>query len=273
MIFYTTKVPYVKQKSKKKKIKKQLKKACVLCRFCYNVAMKLLTTNTKLEKNIKLNYQSWGIHLSPANKSGFNVCKWASKGCKAACLDTSGMGNFSNVQAARIKKTRLFFEDKIAFLTQLKREITNAVKLAKKKELKPSFRFNLTSDIPWENVKLDGKSMMEYFPEVQFMDYTKSPGRMSKFLAGELPANYHLTFSRSEEAKNQKLAKGFLASGGNVAMVFRKLLPETFMGYKVINGDETDLRFLDGEGVIVGLVEKGLAKKDKSGFVIEPVSC
>lgn len=234
--------------------------------------MKLLTTNTKLEKNIKLNYQSWGIHLSPAKKSGFNVCKWASLGCEAACLDTSGMGNFSNVQAARIKKTIMFFKDKVAFLTQLKREVTNAVKLAKKKGLKPSFRFNLTSDIPWESVKFEGKNMMDHFPEVQFMDYTKSPERMTKFLAGELPANYHLTFSRSEETKNQVLCGGFLSAGGNVAMVFRKVLPKTWGGFKVINGDETDLRFLDGKGVIVGLVEKGLAKKDETGFVIEPVN-
>ena len=234
--------------------------------------MKLLTTNTKLETNLKLGWQSWGIHLSPADKSGFNVCKWASAGCKMACLDTSGMGNFSNVQEARIKKTRFFFENKKEFLTKLKREVFNAVKLANKKGLKPSFRFNLTSDLPWENIKLDGKNMMEHFPEVQFMDYTKSPERMTKFLAGEMPSNYHLTFSRSEEESNQHLAQGFLASGGNVAMVFRKFLPKTWGGYKVINGDETDLRFLDEKGVIVGLVEKGLAKKDASGFVIEPAT-
>jgi hypothetical protein len=37
----------------------------------------------------------------------------------------------------------------------------------------------------------------------------------------------------------------------------------------VINGDETDLRFLDGKQKVVGLVEKGRAKKDESGFVVE----
>jgi len=37
---------------------------------------------------------------------------------------------------------------------------------------------------------------------------------------------------------------------------------------KVVNGDETDLRFLDGKNKIVGLVQKGLAKKDETGFVI-----
>lgn len=92
---------------------------------------------------------------------------------------------------------------------------------------------------------------------------------MTAFLAGELPANYHLTFSRSET--NQKIADSILASGGNVAAVFRKVLPSSFSGVVVVNGDETDLRFLDPKGVIVGLVEKGLAKKDSTGFVLEPV--
>jgi hypothetical protein len=53
-------------------------------------------------------------------------------------------------------------------------------------------------------------------------------------------------------------------------MVFRKSLPSVYYGHEVIDGDETDLRFLDGSGKIVGLKEKGLAKKDETGFVLEP---
>ena len=41
-------------------------------------------------------------------------------------------------------------------------------------------------------------------------------------------------------------------------------------GFAVVDGDETDLRFMDGAGKIVGLKEKGLAKKDETGFVLEP---
>lgn len=110
---------------------------------------------------------------------------------------------------------------------------------------------------------------MEAFPNVQFYDYCKSPERMTKFVNGEMPSNYHLTFSRSET--NGALALAFLRSGGNVAMVFRKSLPATYYGHEVIDGDETDLRFLDGSGKIIGLKEKGLAKKDETGFVLEPV--
>jgi hypothetical protein len=109
---------------------------------------------------------------------------------------------------------------------------------------------------------------MEAFPECTFYDYTKSPERMTKFVNGEMPKNYHLTFSRSET--NGAISLAFLRSGGNVAMVFRKSLPATYYGHDVVDGDETDLRFLDGSGKIIGLKEKGLAKKDQTGFVLEP---
>ena len=136
--------------------------------------------------------------------------------------------------------------------------------------MNPCFRLNLTTDLPWEKIRLDGKSIMEIFPSARFYDYTKSPERMSAFLAGDMPSNYHLTFSRSES--NQIAVNAMLKSGGNVAMVFRKSLPVSFMGREVVNGDETDLRFLDPQGVIVGLVEKGRAKKDSTGFVLEPTA-
>lgn len=233
--------------------------------------MKLLTSsNTKIKKGEKLGWLSFGIHLAPASLSGFNVCKDASEGCAAACLNTAGMGVYSTVQAARIAKTRLFFSDKSAFMSQLVKEIQSAIKSASKKSMSPCFRLNLTSDLPWEKIKLDGKSIMEIFPSTRFYDYTKSPNRMSAFLAGDMPANYHLTFSRSES--NQIAVDAVLKSGGNVAMVFRKSLPSSFMGRVVVNGDETDLRFLDPQGVIVGLAEKGRAKKDSSGFVLEPTA-
>ena len=86
----------------------------------------------------------------------------------------------------------------------------------------------------------------------------------------EFPSNYHLTFSRSET--NQKLVEMVLEMGGNVAVVFRNQLPKTWKGYEVINGDENDLRFRDPQPCIVGLLEKGLAKKDETGFVQEGVN-
>jgi len=230
--------------------------------------MKLLTTaNTKIRKGEKLGYQTFGIHLAPASLSGFNVCKDASAGCAAACLNTAGMGVYSTVQSARIAKTKLFFKDKNLFMSQLIKEITAAIKSAEKKGLQAAFRLNLTSDLPWEKIKVQGVNIFDMFPQVTFYDYTKSPERMTAFLAGDMPKNYHLTFSRSET--NGAIAESILKSGGNVAMVFRKSLPVQYLGARVVNGDDTDLRFLDGAGKIIGLIEKGKAKKDDSGFVIE----
>ena len=230
--------------------------------------MKLLNNgNAKTIKGEKLGFITFGLHLAPFNLSGHNVCAWASKGCSDACLNTAGRGKFDMVQESRKKKTKWFFNDKENFMRQLVKEISNAIKLASKKDMKPCFRLNLTSDIAWESQKYNGLKLMDWFSDVQFYDYTKSAKRVEKMLQGKMPSNYHLTFSRAEDNDNE--TKKLLSLGANVACVFRYGLPKTWLGRKVIYGDETDLRFLDGKNKIVGLVEKGLAKKDETGFVLE----
>ena len=230
--------------------------------------MKLLNNgNAKTIKGEKLGFITFGLHLAPFNLSGHNVCAWASKGCSDACLNTAGRGKFDMVQESRKKKTKWFFNDKENFMRQLVKEISNAIKLASKKDMTPCFRLNLTSDIAWESQKYNGLKLMDWFSDVQFYDYTKSAKRVEKMLQGKMPSNYHLTFSRAEDNDNE--TKKLLSLGANVACVFRNGLPKTWQGRKVIDGDETDLRFLDGENKIVGLVEKGLAKKDETGFVLE----
>lgn len=237
---------------------------------------KLLNSgNTKTKKGEKYGYKTYGLHLSPADKSGYNVCKWASAGCKAACLDTAGRGCMSNVQTARVNKTIRFFKDRKGFMEDMIKEIKSAIKSAKKNNLIPVFRLNLTSDLPWESIKHEGQTLLEMFPEVTFYDYSKGLERMQSFVkfpawgkGKPWPKNYHLTFSRSEETSDD-IVKDVLIRGGNVAVVFRGKLPRTFLGFPVVDGDDSDLRFLDGTGVVVGLVEKGLAKKDESGFVVE----
>ena len=224
------------------------------------------TANSKISKSMKKGFLTYGIHLAPFNLSGFNVCANASAGCASACLNTAGRGRMTNIQKARIAKTKRFFSDKKVFLQQLSKEIKSAIKSADKKQMTACFRLNLTSDLPWEAIKLDGLSLMETFPDVQFYDYTKSFKRAKKFADGEMPKNYHLTFSRSE--CNDNLCDILKDLGVNIATVFRNSLPETYKGLPVVDGDETDLRFLDGESKIIGLVEKGLAKKDETGFVI-----
>ena len=228
--------------------------------------MKLLgIANTKTMKGEKLGYRTYIMHLAPSTLSGYQVCPMASPGCASACLNLSGMGVFSNVQKARIAKTKRFFEDRGAFMDQLVKEVQAAIRSSAKAGLTPVFRLNGTSDIRWETVAvfLDGfwyTNIMEAFPSVQFYDYTKIPNRR------DIPSNYHLTFSRSEV--NEMEALQVLSAGVmNVAVVF-DTLPAKWAGVTVVDGTETDLRFLDDRAVVVGLKANGKAKKDQTGFTV-----
>ena len=227
--------------------------------------MKLLNidSNAKTKKGVKKGYQTAILYLAPAKLSGYEVCPKRTKGCTEACLNTAGRGRMSNTQEARIRKTKMFIQKNKEFMALLVKEIGAHVRRARKKGLIPVVRLNGTSDIPWENISFyEGSrryaNVMEKFPDVQFYDYTKRPNRP------RAPKNYHLTFSLAED--NDDLAKEALKNKMNVAVVFDKI-PERFWRRKVVDGDETDLRFLDGKGKIIGLRAKGSAKKDASGFV------
>ena len=221
-------------------------------------------SNAKLTKSNESGkgYLTFGLSLSPAQTSGYQTCSSSSAGCRAACLFTAGHGATQPVKDARIAKTIAYFEQRDTFMGMLESELAKASKKAAKQNKRCAVRLNIVSDVMWEN-----EGLMELFPEIQFYDYTKHVKRMLKFCEGKLPANYHLTFSRSECNHNDVLK--VLNAGGNVTVVFNsKDFPKEWNTRKVINGDETDLRFLDPKNVIVGLYHKGDGKKDKSGFVV-----
>lgn len=225
--------------------------------------MKLLSTgNPKLLKGEKKGYMSFVLHLAPAKVSGYETCPKRTEGCTAACLNTAGRGGIFKkgestnvIQQARIRKTKMFFENRDQFLADLENDIRLGIKQAEKQGFIPAFRLNGTSDIAWEKY-----GIIEKFPDVQFYDYTKMRNRKVAHLK-----NYHLTFSKADG--NDMDVRLAAAAGMNVAAVFHNV-PETYIGRTVINGDETDLRFLDPKGVVVGLKAKGKAKKDTSGFVV-----
>jgi len=233
--------------------------------------MKLLTVgNPKVAKGEKFGYMTSILHLAPSILSGFNTCPMATAGCSAACLNTAGRGGIvkrgettNAIQRARIAKTVEFFNNRDAFMLQLVKEIRNAIKLAEKHELKPAFRLNGTSDIRWETLPVgDAKNIFELFPTVQFYDYTKIANRR------DIPANYDLTFSLAEN--NDRDAVAARNANMNIAVVFKAVPSHFLIGdvmVPVINGDESDLRFLDPKRVIVGLKAKGKAKHDTTGFV------
>ena len=238
--------------------------------------MKLLTTNNaKTIKGEKQNYKTYILYMSPAyqNDKNINLCSHATKGCIESCLFKSGFGGiYTSVQNARIRKSNYFLNDRTNFLLQLKKEIQNAIKNQKQDE-KLAFRLNGTTDINFEKFKIeDNKNIFELFPNVQFYDYTKNYVRLEKRI---LPKNYHITFSRSET--NEAKAIEMLNLGYNSAFVFDKL-PTSYKGFKVVDGDKNDLRFLDEKNVIVGLKYKKLTGKGadnsqgiKSNFVIETI--
>jgi hypothetical protein len=236
-----------------------------------------IDANAKTVKGQKQGYMTAILYLAPSDLSGFQVCPTASPGCRAACLNTAGRGAFNATQAARIRKTLSYFSDRPAFMAQLHKEIGAFVKRAGRKGLTPCVRLNGTSDIPFERVPVvvdwqgeqwTHRNIMAAYPALQFYDYTKRANRR------DLPANYHLTFSHAED--NARQAFEVLNRGDNVAVVYRRDLPSrdrvgtTFAQSchaPVIDGSETDLRFLDPKGVIVGLCAKGKARYDETGFV------
>lgn len=242
--------------------------------------MKLFSTgNPKVLKGTKQGFNTYILHLAPANVSGYETCPKRTAGCTAACLNTAGRGgmfkrgeNTNVIQQARIRKTKMFFETRDQFMQLIVKDMELAIKKSAKKNLVPVFRLNGTSDLSFEKYEVvrNGvlyRNIFEAFAEVQFYDYTKILGRKVNAIA-----NYHLTFSAADG--NDADVRKAIAQGYNVATVFgiKKSLPmpDTYEGRPVFDGDDSDLRFLDPQGVVVGLYAKGKAKKDTSGFVKYP---
>jgi hypothetical protein len=229
-------------------------------------------SNTKIAKSNKLSgtngITTVSLSLSPASTSGFNLCASSSAGCRAACLFTSGYAKVHprTIQPARIAKSRFLRLYPDVFINRLVYELTWARKTANRKGMKLWVRLNTISDVMWER---EFPQIFHLFPDVLFYDYTKHFKRMERYIDGELPPNYHLTFSWSGDNLDECVY--VLKNRKNVAVPFRikrtKPLPKKWMGYKVVDGDLTDLRPLDKPGCIIGLREKGDARKDETGFV------
>lgn len=230
-----------------------------------------ISADAKTIKGTKLGVMTGVMYLAPNILSGFQVCPNATPGCIAACLYTAGRGIYSKTQNARINKTKWFFESRDTFMARLVDDVEGLIRKAKRNSYVPAVRLNGTSDIAWEKIAcfrngIRYPSIMEAFDEIQFYDYTKVLNRKK---AISLP-NYHLTFSLAEN--NDKQARAALDQGYNLAVVFRlkrkDAKPATWSGFPVINGDETDVRFMDPKGgTIVGLFPKGKGRLDTSGFV------
>ena len=175
------------------------------------------------------------------------ICQFSDH-CFKTCLTFSGMGHCPSVKDARIKRTKDYFKNPIAYTNQLIKEVQST---------KPCpntwFRLNTMSDINFKDV-------ISVCPDHNFYDYTKD---YKKFINNTLK-NYYLTFSF--DGHNWDKCLSVLKEGKNVSVVFDDDFPKTFKGYKVIDGDTHDSRWLDKQGCVVGLSFKGSkARKEVAG--------
>lgn len=228
-----------------------------------------VNSDAKTKRGLPTGHVTGILYLSPANEIAIkSVCSYSTEGCRQACLYKAGRGAMSNVITARQDKTRRFVDDRGQFMADLCRDVSRFRVAAVRSELKPVIRLNGTSDIMWENipVKWAGEqypNIMRAFPYVQWYDYTKIPIKFRR----DLPPNYDLTFSRSED--NEHACFEAYKLGVRVAVVWRDRIPKRYHGRKVVDGTANDLRFLD-KAPIVGLCAKGTsAKLDMSGFVLD----
>ena len=232
-----------------------------------------VNNSTKHEKAYKYDELVYTLYLAPAKLSGYEVCPMRTKHCTELCLNESGRNKMdiheNKINKARIKKTKLFFEDRELFMNWMIKEIETAQQQANEQGLDFSVRLNNTSDISPESfyIDVDGtkKNILQLFPDVQFYDYTKEPNR--KALLRKYP-NYDLTFSY--DGNNMFRCLEMLQNNIRVAMVFKEV-PKMYLGYDVIDGDLYDMRYRDRKDVIVGLKFKQVRNKltTDNPFVIQ----
>jgi hypothetical protein len=243
-----------------------LQKKQTLTAITYKAVKNLLSPGATNIKTAKNDLETFILYMAPSTiVEGLNLCPFASDGCKKACLYSAGRGKFSNVQLSRINKSKFWGFDRANFYIQLANELLAIHDKAMKQSKKIAIRLNGTSDIDHIDLlrRYSGIDFLDsFYSDLLFYDYTKNFNHIRKYKG----SNYKLTFSRSEA--NELDAYRTLKDGGNVAIVFKNELPQYWHGFKVINGDLTDLRYFDPSNVVVGLKAKGEAKKDLSGFVV-----
>jgi hypothetical protein len=226
----------------------------------------LLTAPSGSAKTKKNKVPTYILYLAPALQNSFkiNVCPKASKGCIKSCLFTAGRAKFiTTINAARTEKTDFMLFDPTKFYRKLAAEIFFNYTVAFNEKI--AFRLNGTSDINhYQQIKRYANFDINTLPtNVIFYEYTKNLHQAFNWQKNFPRVN--VTFSKSEN--NWQECVLALNSGINVAVVFNQV-PESYKGYKVIDGDVSDQRFEDERGVIVGLKAKGEAKNDKTGFVV-----
>jgi hypothetical protein len=222
-----------------------------------------VNNSTKHEKAFKFDELVYTIYFAPAKMSGYEVCPMRSDECTLLCLNESGRNKMdtkvNTINNSRIKKTKLFFEEREFLVRWIIDEIKSAKAKAENLGYSFSVRLNNTSDITPESFYINDngtkKNLLEIFPDVQFYDYTKVSKRLELVKKYK---NYDITFSYS--GTNMTECLSMLSNNVRVAMVFNKV-PENYMNFKVVDGDKYDMRYRDEKNVIIGLKFKRVRNK------------
>ena len=233
-----------------------------LIRSKYNIGKLTTTGNPKLDKAVKFGFLNTGITLLPHSMMDtiqgeavrHNLCLNSTKECRENCLVFSGRGYMSNVMKARLNRSKAFINEPVTFWQAVVHRARLDLKIAKKYGLKLAFRFNILSDVQVPSWVIDAMAN----EGIRCYDYTKDWNRESS-------DKYHLTYSVSDKTRIRDMVDK-LNSGKNVTIVFDGPVPSEYLGFKVVSGMDSDLRFLDPAGVIVGLEALGKLKRSNSRF-------
>jgi hypothetical protein len=239
----------------------------------------LLSQSAKIVKGEKFGYLTGVCYMSPAVAfDGGNTCSHHKAGdCRGPCLVSSGHMALDGAVEARADRLALLLKDPALYFEILSRELKALQKRAKRKGIKTAGRMNGTTDLDWSRIQFNGKTIFQHFPRIAWYDYTKNP----KLAENYISAGISVTFSWYKRADTSTVLS-LLDRGVNVAIAYKDRLAETQKiggrSVPVINGDQSDLRFEDVRGVVVGLKYKFAtmsknsaeinARALESGFII-----
>jgi hypothetical protein len=189
------------------------------------------------------------------------ICLGYHSGQASMVADAAKVESKNNVRRSRDRKAQQYMRQREAYMRAIYQQAAKVIHKASEKGFLAALRFNGSTDLVGEAVKLAVR-----FHEVKVNEYTKSFKFALANARGEHPSNLRVCFSRTEE--NEEDAVEILQNGGLVSVVFAKTLPETWRGFPVVDGDKHDLLHLWPRGVVIGLKAKGAARGDTSGFVV-----
>jgi len=218
------------------------------------------------------------IHYgAPAGSAGLKIhnCRNATIDCTEWCLNTAGNGSIPQTQFCRIARSRIQAFAPVLFWRMFESELQTWIRFADRESKRLFIRPNGTTDI-WNRYL---RNLIIKYPEVGWYDYTAVPARLDDVATAqdnsEL-ANYALTFSVKETARNHDCARQALAVGHNLALVCTMPVKRALIGRaytpatlyhsgnvnRFVDFDTHDLRLpdTDGRGVIGLLTPKGQAR-------------